>query len=164
MQSRPGIDIHVGHKRRIGLVGRNSGISLLDLDMSQLGCVIVISPHVGRRERTRSKPCKSVMRSLLAVRRIAFWPLAKLCKKAHLCRPGGLTVMMGIKYSCGFVAPHRPCLGARERIKAHVTIETAERPYTDGSKKIAFNRAAAMRTRGLDAFAVRAVACRVHFD
>src|ERR1700723_3247041 len=34
MQSRPGIDIQVGHNRLIGLVGRNSGISLFDFGIA----------------------------------------------------------------------------------------------------------------------------------
>jgi hypothetical protein len=44
---------------------------------------------------------------------------------------------------------------ARESIKADVTIETAVRVYSDGSKEVAFNGAVPMRTRRLDASAIR---------
>src|SRR5271156_2150048 len=41
IQSRPGIDMQVGHNKLIGLVGRNSGISPFDFGIFSLGRVII---------------------------------------------------------------------------------------------------------------------------
>jgi hypothetical protein len=54
------------------------------------------------------------------------------------------------------------CIDRREPIEAGVRIEAAERAKTDESKKVAFHCAAPMRTRRLDASALRGIAFRGH--
>src|SRR5580698_5988310 len=54
------------------------------------------------------------------------------------------------------------CIDRREPIEAGVRIEAAERAKTDESKKVAFHGAAPIRTRRLDASALRGIAFRGH--
>ncbi len=52
----------------------------------------------------------------------------------------------------------------RERVEAGVTIEAAERPNADDCKKVTFNCTTPMRTRRLDASALRAIWFRAHVN
>src|SRR5271170_56058 len=60
--------------------------------------------------------------------------------------------------SCSVGIPHRRLPEFAEVVKAHVTIEAAKRAHTNEPKTVTFDGAAPMRTRGLDASAVGAIA------
>jgi len=60
--------------------------------------------------------------------------------------------------SHGVGVSHRRLPEFAEVVKAHVTIEAAKRAHTNEPKKVTFDGAAPMRTRGLDASAVGAIA------